>query len=410
MSNKKIPEMKSLQQKIKRMIEIEKAGMRIEEVFPPIVNGSPLENRNTMVSLESLYPYGRRQVPHSDFIKQVESVYRGLGIPVLYGTLSILANKSVFFIGGRGIGKTRIIKSVPNIEGTVTSGWDSFTLGELDIFCATHKNMEPSGVHGKHFAFKVEEFSTLSEYHREIFLTICSRISSDGNYTHVTTLTPNLRIEDCKLTMLIAIQPKLYSLLCNRYTQWDSMSYDRFTKFIVLNPLRQGNTFDVPFVPTLPRKIPSSATLPNNIDLSRLVTLFEGHVSEGRAFLYARDYAIAMARLLKKDVVEQDDVDTFLEMFGPYLESFSSLQQRMDLESSITVSSGHMELLTQIGKYLNGVSKDTLSESLRVTTRHIERSAEFLLEKELIREEENHYYLSPELLQFFNWYKDSFSV
>jgi hypothetical protein len=188
------------------------------------------------------------------------------------------------------------------------------------------------------------------------------------------------------------------------------MSYDRFTKFILLNPLRQGTTIDTPFVPTLPRKIPSSATIPDNVDLTRLITLFRGHISEGRAFLYARDYSTAMARLQGKNVVEQEDVDTFYKLFSAYLESFSRMQYREDLESTITVSSGHMELLTEIGKHLEGITKQDLSSSLLVSVRHIERCASFLLRKGLIREEEGKYYLSTELTQFFNWYKDTFSV
>jgi DNA replicative helicase MCM subunit Mcm2 (Cdc46/Mcm family) len=117
-----------------------------------------------------------------------------------------------------------------------------------------------------------------------------------------------------------------------------------------------------------------------------------------------------MARLQGKNVVEQEDVDTFYKLFSAYLESFSRMQCREDLESTITVSSGHMELLTEIVKHLEGITKQDLSSSLLVSVRHIERCASFLLRKGLIREEEGKYYLSTELTQFFNWYKDTFSV
>lgn len=349
----------------------------------------------------------------NDFVVQVESVYRGLGIPVLYGFLSILANKNVFFIAGRGTGKTRTINCIPNVMETEPSKWDTFTLTELSNLCqrysADARDAVDPGVRDKHFVFKIEDFSTLSEYHRMIFLTVCSKISSDGNYNHITELTPYLRIENCRLTMLIAAQPKLYSLLCNRYDAWETMSYDRFTKFLVLNPLR-GKTIDVPLVPTLPRKMPTTSVLPESVDLNKLVALFEEQVSEGRAYLYARDYAIAIGRFQGKEKVEQEDVDLFHKLFSPYLDSFSRLQYRQDLESSTQVSSGHMELLTQIGRSIGGVSSTELEKSLRVTTDHIRRCARFLLEKGLVREEENKYHLSTELEQFFNWYKDTFSL
>lgn len=363
-----------------------------------------------------LFPIEREPASFDDFIVQVESVYRGLGIPVLYGVLSTLANKSVFFIGGRGLGKTRIIKTVPDLEGTYGSNWDTFTYKELDSLCSLHKGSsndiqnDCTGVCNKDFLFKVEEFSTLSEYHREVFLSVCSKIASDGNFIHVTDVTPNLEIHDCRLTMLIAIQPLVYSLLCNRYVQWESMSYDRFSKFLVLNPLRQGNTVDSAFIPTLTRKIPPSASLPKNIDLSRMTILYEGQISLGRAPLYARDYAIAAARFLGKNTVEQSDVDLFYKLFSPYLEPFSDLQHREDLDSPVMVSSGHLELLTEIGKHLEGINKQSLAVQLLVTVRHIERCASFLLLKELVREEEGRYHLSTELEQFFIWYRDAFSV
>ncbi|MEM2969130.1 MAG: hypothetical protein QXJ76_07510 [Candidatus Bathyarchaeia archaeon] len=371
-------------------------------------------NNSNIVSLRYLFPL-EEEIIIKDFIDQIEIHYPGLGIPVLYGTLSILANKSVLFIGGRGTGKTRIINCVPEVEGNCVSKFDTFTLGELDSLCFTLRNNRSMptaslGIQNMHLVFKVEDFSTLSQYHREIFLTVCSKLSSDGNYRHVTPITPNLCIENCKLTMLIAIQPKLYTKLCNQYTQWESMSYDRFTKFPVLNPLRRGKTVDAPCIATLPRKISTSATLSNNINLDNLIKLFKGQVSEGRATLYARDYAIAMARFLGKTEVEQEDIDLFIRLFSPYLESFSRLQQRQDLDSNITVSSGHLELLTEISKYLNGVNKQQLSEALMVTERHIERCVQYLLKKGLIKKDGDKYLLSDELRQFFEWYQATFSV
>jgi hypothetical protein len=192
----------------------------------------------------------------NDFVTQVERTYKGLGLPVLYGTLSILANKSVFFISGRGTGKTRTIKCTPDIQETIPRKFDAFTLDELNTLCEENIDGSTDCVHDKHFVFKVKDFSLLSEYHRDMFLTVCSGIIADGEYHHVTKLFPYLNIEHCKLTMLIAIQPRIYSLMSRRCPQWESMSYDRVSKFLCLNPLRNGNTVDEDFVPTLSRKTP----------------------------------------------------------------------------------------------------------------------------------------------------------
>jgi len=353
--------------------------------------------------------------PIEAFVKQIEASYKGLGIPTLYATLSILANKSVFFIGGRGTGKTRIICCVPEVESHETEKFDTFTMGELDSLCKKIAgnydfltNFE--GVQNKNLVFKVKDFSTLSEYHREIFLTICSRISLDGDYQHITTLTPYLKFENCKLAMLIAIQPRLYSLLCQRYHQWDNMSSDRFTKFLILNPLRKGITNDVDLVATLPRKIPTDANIPETVDLSKLTELFNGQVSEGRAYLYARDYAKAISRFQENTAVAQEDVDLFYKLFNPYLGTFTALQHRANLEATVTVTSGHLELLTEIAKHMEGITKPDLAAKLMVTVRHIERELEFLLDKGIVRKLEDKYLLSTELEEFFNYYIDTFSA
>jgi len=343
----------------------------------------------------------------SDFINQIDLVYRGLGIPTLYGTLSILANKSVFFIGERGTGKTRTVKLIPSLKGTLASKWDTFTYQELSNFCKSLANSSKV-VENKHLVFKIEEFATFTDYHRELFLTVGSKLISDGTFVHKTTHSPFLNLQNCRLTMLVAIQPLLYNRLCLKYTEWDALSYDRFTKFIMLNPLRQ-KTVDVPLIPTLPRKInPNVALHEDEVDLDQLVAMFKGHVSEGRATLYARDYAKAMASFMGAETVEQKHVDLFHQLFHPYLESFAVLQKAEDLDSTVRVTTGSMKLLGEISKYKGYVQKKKLAHDLRVSERHIEKGARELLEAELIEKPSSHagkYRLSASLREFFKWYR-----
>ncbi len=207
--------------------------------------------------------------------------------------------------------------------------------------------------------------------------------------------------------MLIAIQPLLYNRLCLNYTEWEALSYDRFTKFIVLNPLRE-KTLDVPLVPTLPRKINHAVTLhENEVDLGPLVSMFKGHVSAGRADLYARDYAIAMAKFMGAETVQQKHVDLFHKLFSPYLNSFAVLQRAEDLDSPVQVTTGNLRLLGEIGKYSDYVSKDKLANDLHVSERSIERPAKELLSAGLIEKPSpsaGRYRLSESLREFFNWY------
>ena len=362
---------------------------------------------NKIPNLRPLFPIGRCRMTVFDFIDQIDRVYKGLGIPTLYGVLSILANKSVFFIGERGTGKTRTIKLVPKIEGTHISKWDTFTYQELSDYCRSLANSSTDVVENKHLVFKIEEFATFSDYHRELFLTVGSRIISDGRFVHKTSHSPFLNIQNCKLTALIAIQPLLYNRLCTNYTEWEALSYDRFTKFIMLNPLRE-KTFDVPLIPTLPRKINHEIALhENEVTLDALVLMFRGHVSTGRAELYARDYAIAMAKFMDAETVQQNHVDLFHQLFHPYLDSFTVLQRGEDLDSPVQVTTGNLRLLGEIGKYNDYVPKNRLASDLHVSERSIERPASELLDAGLIEKPSSHagrYRLSESLRKFFSWY------
>jgi hypothetical protein len=346
-----------------------------------------------------------------NFVKSIESVYRGSGIPSLFGALSTLADKSVLFIGTRGTGKTRVINCIPDYEEeTITQKVDTFTYNELDTLVQKYSTDEFGiGVKNLHFVFKIEEFSALSEYHRGLFLTVCSKICSDHNYSHVSQMSPHLLIENCKLTMFLGVQPILYSKLCNFYPQWESMSYDRFTKFLLLNPLREDNTEDIDLVTTFPTKIPTKAEIPSTVNLEPLVSLFRGQVSTGRATLYAKDYAKAIARFQGKSEVSQEDVDLFVKLFSPYLEAFSRLQERRGLDLPITVSSGAMELVGEVGKHMNGITKQELARNLWVTDRTIERGLVVPIAKGLIIETEGKYYISEEIQEYFKWYSATFS-
>ena len=359
-----------------------------------------------MVKIECLFPINRLNFPVFCFIMQVDQIYRGLGILTLYSVISVLANKSVFFIGERGTGKTRTINSCPQIKGILYSKWDTFTYQELSNYCKPF--VDSSGVvKNKHLVFKVEDFATFSDYHKELFLTVGSKLISDGSFTHLVSISPFLNIQNCRLTILVCIQPRIYNKLCLGYTEWDALSCDRFTKFIVLNPLRQ-KTFDVPLVPTLPRKISHQPTLDEDkVKLDALITMFKGHVSEGRATLYARDYATAMARFLGADTVQQWHVDLFYKLFHPYLDSFSVLQKAEDLDSPVIVSTGNMKLLGEIGKSMDYVEKEKLAKDLYVDKRSIERHAKELLEAGLIEKpspKAGKYRLSKHLREFFKWY------
>jgi len=263
-------------------------------------------------------------------------------------------------------------------------------------------------IKNEHLVVKVEDFSSTSKYHRQTFMRVFCKIISDRSFSHYSKGPHGLKIniQNCKLTVLAAIQPLLYSNLCNKFPEWESMSYDRFSKFLLLNPLR-SDTIDVQYIPTLPRKISDSVSFCKDVDLEKIVLMYKRQISGGRAFLYARDYVSALTRFLGAEKVQQEHVDQFYQLFHPYLESFNVLQKAKDLDSAVQVNAGKMKVLTEIAKYNDTVGKKKLAEDLFVTEDHIGRCAKQLIESGLIEKpKQAEYCLSEGLRKFFNWYNE----
>lgn len=356
----------------------------------------------------------------TSFTNQVDRVFRGLGRPVFYNLLSEIANKSVFIIGDRGTGKTRTIVETPVLDGCIGKNWFSFTYEELGNFCFA--NFEEEGqteLKGKNLVFKVPELSSFSEYHREILLTVISTIITDKSYEHRTKHSPFLSLKDCRLTCLIAIQPFLYSTLCSRFEQWESMSYDRFTKFLLLNPIRNSSIDDDV---VLNLKFPKFAPLQNislsaNLNLDCVNNLLREQLSKGRSKIYASDYLKAYANFKGQTQVTQDDVREFHYLFRPYLDSFNRLQFSRDFESfKVVVSTGTLKVLTAIASFsLHGVQKKTLVSQLKCTDKMVEDTTSFLAKIGLIsKTEDEHgvgkpvtYKLSEDLIDYFKTYDEA---
>jgi len=282
--------------------------------------------------------------------------------------------------------------------GTKVKKMDTFTLSDLDGYV----------IQNEHLVIKVEDFSSTGKYHRETFLKVFCKIISDGNFNHHTKGPNgmNIDIQNCKLTALVAIQPRLYSKLCSKLEEWPTMVSDRFSKFILLNPLEK-EIKDVEYVPTLPRKISNNVRLSlEEVDLSKIVSMYRRQLSETRAFLSARDYVKALARFLGADTVQQWHADLFYKLFHPYLDSFSELQRAEDLDSPVIVSAGKLRLLSEIGKTSDYVEKKKLAEDLHVEERSIERPAKELVKIGLIEKPSpsaGKYRLSKPLRDHFNW-------
>lgn len=325
----------------------------------------------------------------TEFTNKIDRVYRGLGRPILFNVLSVLANKSVLLIGNRGFGKTLAIKQTPIPHGYLVKNWDSFTFDQLNSFCRKNRDEGFNGILGRHLVFKIEEISALQQYHRELLLTVISKIITDRNYEHVTSWTPNLSFENCRLTCLIAIQPVIYSTLCSKNSQWKAMSSDRFVKFLLLNPLRNKTVDFTNLDLTCEINSIKDVTLPENLDVTKVNDLFVDQISAGRSRLYTDSYLKAYAKFNGKATVTQSDVEEFEFLFKPYLKSFNDLQRALP-DYSLYVSAGDLKVLMAIASCgLRKVSKQELIKILKCSKKMLEKTTSNLIGAGLINKVED---------------------
>ena len=325
-----------------------------------------------------------------EFTDKVDKVYRGLGRPVLFNFLATVANKSVFNIADRGMGKTRIGEIIPELPSpeVITKVWDSFTYDELNDFCRENYDNEADALIGRKLNFIVPELSMFSEHQRNMFLTVIAKIISDRSFSHKTSWFKWLKIEDCFLTCIVAVQPILYQNLCLQYEQWESMSYDRFVKFPVLNPLRR-KTIDQDFQMSVPKMtafkdVTFSEKNLAPIRLKMLDDLFARQISRGRSFLYARDFVKAYSAVKQKAFVSTEDLKEFYYLFYPYLTSFNMLQEST-YNMKIQVSAGELKLLTKIASYgLENCPKKWLRDEMCLSDKTIENHTSKLVMRGLL--------------------------
>src|SRR4029077_1117864 len=110
-------------------------------------------------------------------IKDIERTHRGLGVPILFGNIAKISGIPVLFLGELGTGKGTTIKSIKKSDD------DSF-----DLMMNTITYQELANSIGKSnnqkMTWRFPEWSTMTKYHRELFLTVGAQIISDHEFYH----------------------------------------------------------------------------------------------------------------------------------------------------------------------------------------------------------------------------------
>lgn len=350
-------------------------------------------------------------------IRSIESTHRGLGVPESFNILSIVANHSVFNVASSGSGKTHMIYSIvqqcqkfPNAD---VQNWNSMTYYEL---------LERIGVKfNKKLIWTVEEWSMLSDYHRETLLAISSKIATDRSYERsfrAGAQTSVIKISNCDLVMLIAIQPFKFTRLMKDSDNWQSIASDRFIKFCMVNPLRE-KTLDFPPIFQFPdvdyyRKI---ETEPNPI----LINLFTPHLTRPRAELAVMRYQQAWCQMNGTDKFTDTDAMGFSALYYPYLELYPLMIRSFDPDKEETFYTGAFRILeyfTSPEHYGRGVSIQEMvdvfhmnnpdDESRRISQATIYRHMNILKYKGVVQQhnpEYGVYELSKPYRDYFDNYR-----
>lgn len=368
------------------------------------------------------------------FIKRIDRTHKGLGVPMFFTHLSVLARKSAFLIGEMGTGKGTAISRTDKIRRTtIEQEWFSFTYTELASRIGEVADTD--------LLFKIPEWSVLSEYHRDMFLTIISHVITDHNFYKELRdkENPVINIKDCELTTLIAIQPLKFNQMITHNENWGSLSSDRFIKFCLLNPLRD----DTVEPERLNLRMPDALIDPLDGESERygydyntriyhepkiLMQLFGKQISVGRKKLYARDYLRAYCQFVGDKTARPKHELELLKLFAPYI----SIWERMyypkgyDIAKAPTFDIGGYRLLQALAYLQGSITSKELAKYFYLgyeeegealvterSERNIRRYGERLRRMNLISITEDspkRLALAGWLKEHFDWYRDLISV
>lgn len=358
-------------------------------------------------------------------IKQIETTHKGLGVPLSYNLLCVLAGQSNFDVGSSGKGKTHMIYSIiealesakkagilPNIK---IDNWNAVTYYEL---------LERIGMQiGKTLIWTVEEWSMLSDYHRELLMAIASKVQTDRKferYFKVGMSTQLIKIEDCDLVILIAIQPFKFRKLMKESDNWNSIASDRFTKFMLVNPLMTDTKkyqprFILPDCVAIPRQYDFK---PNKI----LVKLFDEHLTPGRAELASMKFAEAWCKLNNKEQFTDIDAIAFSNLYSPYLDLYPLMIRVIDPDQEESFYTGPFRILEYFMRnYGEAVSvhqierafhMGIIDEDKQLSQRTIYRHLKVLEHQGIIirhNPDYSHYSLGKHWTEYFDNYKENWT-
>jgi hypothetical protein len=299
-------------------------------------------------------------------------------------------------------------KSLPQ---TIANNWNAMTYYELVEKIGIKVNMS--------IIWTVEEWSMLSDYHRELLMAIASKVQTDRKFERlvkVGTYSQQILIDNCDLMLLIAIQPFKFRKLMKESDNWNSMASDRFTKFPFINPLQQDTKEFYPKfeLPDCCLSLPIEFKFrPNKI----LTEIFEDHLTRGRAELASIKFQRAWCRLNNQDSFSDIDAYAFRALYSPYLSLFPLMIKVTDPDNEDSFYTGPFRILEYMmdhfyePKTIHQIERafHMVEDETNMSERTIYRHMKVLESKNIIKQNSPTYSLSPYYQNYFENYKKNWS-
>ena len=340
----------------------------------------------------------------------------GLGVPMAFSLLSVLANQSVFLIASTGSGKTRIIESIcencVKLPNTKIDDWASMAYYQL---------IERIGIcHNKNLLWTVQEWSNLSEYHRETLLAIASRVQTDHKFERTFQKGSGaiglIQIINCNLVMLIAIQPVKFTKLMTQSENWNSLAEDRFVKLPLFNPLRKDEIDTIPKF-ELPKDLFVLEYRKSQPKSNIISKMLRNHMSDTRSKLSSARYAEAWCWINGNERFTDVDEMQFYSMFNTYLELYPSLIRGYDPDRDPGFYTGAyrtLEFMLQKDNFdkgyveVNDLVKNFHMEAPDIGNSQstIYRHLQLLKHKNLVKNNSPTWSISKDIQSFFERYRE----
>lgn len=233
------------------------------------------------------------------------------------------------------------MKGVPDL---VINNWNSVTYYELVQKLAL--------LIDKRLFWTVEEWSMLTDYHRELLMAIASKISTDRKFERSVSaqgVPVTISIQNCDLVLLIAIQPFKFRKLMRESENWNSLAADRFIKLMLNNPL-QKDTKKIPPKFVLPQL---SQPLPHFTPNKDVMKLMELHLTRSRAELATIRYMNAWCQLNGGLQFTETDGLVFRTLYWPFLEMYPMMILSSDPDREESFHTGPFRIIEYFMQHWN---------------------------------------------------------